>query len=168
MDARTGRRQKKISSRQEKFTAQDVGGRMMPASGAMPNAGADVRKMGELRIECKYTDKDFYSLELLILEKVKLQAIKGGLEAPVLQLGFRNHLGHQELYCIIPWDPNQPRPAFRIVTTNKSTRLYKDQLNLALVNGKKLVVAFEEKKPFQEFEILRWEEYLDRINNAAY
>lgn len=159
MDARTGRRQKKISGRQERETARDLGGRTMPASGALPESGGDVRKMGELRVECKYTDKDHYVLELSILEKVKLQAIKGGLEAPVLQLGFRDQYGRLDNYAILPWSPRLPRPALRIATDAKSTRLYHQQLRMGLVNGAKMAVCFGPS----EFEVMHWDDYLNQL-----
>ena len=173
MDARTGRRQKKISTRQERRAAEDVGGRTQPASGALPEAGGDVRKRGELRIECKYTDNDFYVLELATLEKVKLQAIKGGLEAPVLQIGFRDRFGRLDLYAVIPWDPRKPRPALCIETTAKSTRLQQAYLRLALVDNYDVVgggtrrlqqkaVMMVRFLPKADFEIMHWQDYLNQ------
>lgn len=163
MDARIGRRQKKISTRQERRAAQDVGGRTQPASGALPMAGGDVRKRGELRVECKYTDKDYYVLELAVLEKVKLQAIKGGLEAPVLQLGFRDQYGRLDLYAVVPWNPSKPRPSLRIETTARSTRIQHAFLRLHLVNNATLQVTF---LPSPDFEVMHWQDYLNQQEQA--
>ena len=52
------------------------------------SGGGDARKQGELRVECKYTDKEKFSLTLEVLDQIRTQATKGGLEAPVLQLSF--------------------------------------------------------------------------------
>ena len=55
MDARTSKRQKKISAKQERRMAEDLGGRVQPASGAMKHAKGDVRVMGVVRAEAKFT-----------------------------------------------------------------------------------------------------------------
>lgn len=89
MDAVTSKRQKKMSLRQERSVAKDLGGRLVAGSGAGPTSGGgDVRKRFEIRAECKVTEKDFFVVQYSDLHKIQQQAIKGGLEQPVLQVQF--------------------------------------------------------------------------------
>lgn len=76
------------SKLQEKRIAKDVGGRVQAGSGSSWRAKGDVRKMGDLRIEAKYTEKPTYVLKHADLEKLRLEAIEGGLEIPVMQVEF--------------------------------------------------------------------------------
>lgn len=97
------KRIKKTSLQQESRMAKLVGGRTEANSGAAKFAGADVRKQGELRIECKFTESGSYRLKLSDLEKLRLQAIDGGLESPVFQIDFRNKkTGRSKSYVVIP------------------------------------------------------------------
>jgi hypothetical protein len=83
------RRRKKISKRLEEKVAKEVGGDTTAGSGAAEfSGGADVRVAGEMRIEHKYTEGDSYVLKYADLEKLRMQAIKGGLEEPVFVVEF--------------------------------------------------------------------------------
>lgn len=73
---------------QEKRIARDVGGRVQAGSGNSWKAKGDVRKQGQLRIEAKFTEKGVYRLKLAELQKIKEEAIRGGLETPVMQVEF--------------------------------------------------------------------------------
>jgi hypothetical protein len=73
---------------QEERIAEDVGGRVQSGSGSSWSAKSDVRKMGDLRIEAKFTEKPEYTLKLDELLKLRDEAIKGGLETPIMQVEF--------------------------------------------------------------------------------
>jgi hypothetical protein len=79
---------RKRSQRQEKAVAGLLLGRTVPASGAVRHGGYDVRKQGELTIECKYTSKKSYSLKLTDLQKVKAAALRNGAEKPLMMIKF--------------------------------------------------------------------------------
>lgn len=85
------RKRKKYSQRQEKKAAKDLGAKVEANSGATKFGGADARLVDKLRIECKFTDQASYSLHLEDLDKLRKQAIMGGLEDPVFQLEFKKH-----------------------------------------------------------------------------
>ena len=105
MDAQRGRRQKEISLRQEEKIASDIGGRTVAGSGAARSSGgSDVRKKGEYRVEAKYTEAQFYSIKLSELEKLRVEAAKGGAEQPVFQIGFkRPATRHLLCFAVLPW-----------------------------------------------------------------
>lgn len=76
---------KKKSQKQEKRVACALNGKTTIASGALDFQKADVRTDKYL-VECKYTDKDFYSLKTSIWEKIRNEAIKDGLRIPLMQI----------------------------------------------------------------------------------
>lgn len=169
MDARTSRRQKKISGKQEQRMAKDLGGRVQPASGAMKHAKSDVRAMGVVRGEAKYTTADSYVLKQEELEKIVREA---GLEKAVLQLCFVDKRTNRPLqtFAIFPCGPAMPVMPERTQlaewqTYGKSGRIPRDSIALKLMNrhgpiwyvfSKKV----EGKDVHQWYQLLDWTEYL--------
>jgi hypothetical protein len=80
--------QQRRSRLQERRIAEEIGGREQPASGAAWNAKGDVRKLGELRVEAKYTEKNYYVLKLADLLKIRDEALLGGAEQWAFQVEF--------------------------------------------------------------------------------
>lgn len=161
MDARTSRRQKRLSKQQEASIAHQVSGRTQANSGATRlGGGGDVRGNG-LRIECKYTENQTYNLSYKDLEKVRKQAIKT-LEWPVFLFGFRDARGSLETYCVIQWrtDVKEGKP-FDIDTDSQRISLYKDFLRVALVSeGQRLRLTFRRNAVGWQYEVIRWADFL--------
>ena len=90
---------KKISKRQEKKTANDIGGRVTPASGAGKWQKGDVRAV-DIRVECKTTEKASYNLKRETLVKIEVEAHED--EIPVLALEFidPNYTMSTEFYVV--------------------------------------------------------------------
>jgi hypothetical protein len=153
-------RTKKISQRQERKMAADLGGTVEAGSGAEKFAGGDVRVVGELRGEAKYTEKDYYTLKLSDLQKIKRQAAKR-LEEAVFQIAFRNPLTcKSSIYAIVPCAISDADKEYTwvVLTCNKSTRLRDDSLNHILGDGR-FFLKFEDGS---EYEVLHWDDYLER------
>jgi len=89
----------KRSRKQEKKLAQDMGGRVQPASGA-GSAKGDVQVTGTARAECKLTRKKSYSLKLAEMEKIEKEAFYD--EIPFLQLEFQGVHPHKK-YVVMPY-----------------------------------------------------------------
>ena len=83
------KRRRKLSNKQEQKATKELGLKMSPASGATMFGGGDGRLAGKIRLECKFTEADFYILKLEDLLKLRKQAIKGGLEKPIFQIEFK-------------------------------------------------------------------------------
>lgn len=74
---------KKMSQKQEKSVAEEFNAKTVVASGAMWGSKGDVRNDKYL-IECKMTQKPFYSLTKSTWEKIEKEAIKDGLRIPMM------------------------------------------------------------------------------------
>lgn len=80
---------RKKSQKQEKSVAKDMGAKTVVASGAMWNAKGDVRS-DKFLMECKTTEKDFYSITTKVWEKIAMEADKDGLRIPLLFVDLRD------------------------------------------------------------------------------
>ena len=74
---------KKKSQLQEKRVAKDLEAKTVVASGALWSAKADVRS-DEFLVECKTTEKPYYSLTMKVWEKIEKEAVKDGLRIPLM------------------------------------------------------------------------------------
>lgn len=74
---------KKKSQLQERSVAKDLNARTVVASGALWGSKGDVRH-DNLLVECKTTEKPFYSLTITVWEKIEKEAINDGLRLPVM------------------------------------------------------------------------------------
>ena len=84
---------KKRSQKQEKSVAKDFNARVTVASGALWGMKADVRN-DKFLIECKTTEKDYYSLTAKVWEKIEREAIKdhGRIPLMIIDLEDRDRL----------------------------------------------------------------------------
>ena len=74
---------KKRSQLQEKDVAKNLNAKTVVASGAMWNAKGDVRS-GKFLIECKTTEKEYYSVSSKVWEKIEEEATKDHGRTPLL------------------------------------------------------------------------------------
>lgn len=87
---------KKKSQLQERRVAKDLNAQTVVASGALWGSKGDVRH-DNLLVECKTTDKDYYSLTVAIWEKIEKEAVKDGLRLPVMCIDIK---GGKERYAV--------------------------------------------------------------------
>lgn len=167
MNSRQAHRGKRISVQQEKRAAVELGGKTTAASGAAKfSGGADVRVMGKIRLECKFTEKSDYTLRYVELQKVRKQAMKA-LEQPVLQFAFRYPNGRLKAYAVIPWDQKeQPADTDHFWNTSaNSVTFTEDQLRAALLTGRIQFLfsggPLTDPPAFRMFEIMNWQDFVD-------
>jgi hypothetical protein len=169
VDARQSRRGKRISLRQEKSTAADLGGHTTAGSGAAKfSGGADVRVMGKTRVECKYTENSDYVLKFTELEKLRKQAQKQ-LEYPVFQFAFKDPSGRLEKYAVIQWDEMET-PKVEWSTESKSMILRKHALWSAMTIGLTRVIFHvkgENSLRSKYYRVMTWDQYVERHNANA-
>lgn len=80
---------KKMSQKQERAVAEEFNAKTVVASGAKWGSKGDVRNDKYL-IECKMTQKPFYSLTKSTWEKIEKEAIKDGLRIPMMCVDVDN------------------------------------------------------------------------------
>lgn len=168
MDARTGRRQKRISRMQEKRVAAALGGKTQANSGATRlGGGGDVRVIGETRVECKFTEASSFSLKLTELKKLQKEAISA-LEEPVFNFEFRTTHGHvYQSYAVVrgygPGDTHKTTPSKRM-------NLHETDLgNWFLRDAKPLMrVCFfdRQKQAHYTYDIIPWDLYVQKREEA--
>lgn len=89
---------KRRSKKQESKVAKELSGKVTPASGALWGAKADVRSDIFL-VECKTTEKDYYSLTFNTWDKIYHEAIKDGLRIPVMCIDLLNGKQRYAVVC---------------------------------------------------------------------
>lgn len=80
---------KKRSQTQEKSVAKDFDARPTAASGALWGLKGDVRN-GKFLIECKTTEKTFYSITTEVWEKIEKEAISDHMRTPLLVIDLQD------------------------------------------------------------------------------
>lgn len=93
---------RRLVKKQERAAAESIGGHVQKASGALPYAKSDAVANGKMRVECKLTRQNRFRLQFSVLDKIQLEALKGGLEDWALQLKFVRQGGISYDYAIIP------------------------------------------------------------------
>lgn len=95
---------KRRTRRQEQEGAKLIGGRLMPASGAMPTAKGDYRKRGRWRVDEKSTETATYKLTLAQLTKSRGECI--GAEKFALPIQFVDKTTQQvvEHVVVVPYE----------------------------------------------------------------
>lgn len=80
---------KRRSQKQEKSVAKDFNAKVTVASGALWGMKADVRN-DKFLIECKTTEKDYYSLTAKVWEKIEQEAIRDHLRIPLMVIDLED------------------------------------------------------------------------------
>ena len=176
MDARQRKRNIKNSRKQEAQAAEDIGGRVQTNSGALRlGGGGDVRLRGKVRIECKLTEKEYYTLKLKELLKLKKQSIET-LEYPVFQFAFKRNTGALQKLAVVPCPRARPVSSTKgeleiLQPTSGQITIKRSDLEETLNLRKYIELHFYEiiKKDggmvlrvLRPFEIITWDTFLER------
>ncbi len=94
---------KRQSKLQERRVAEELGGSVQPGSGAPDFYKGDVRKAGDIRVECKTTGSKAYRLTQAELLKIQTEALSGGEESWAMQIQFQGQFTNRK-YAVIDWD----------------------------------------------------------------
>ena len=95
---------KKASKKAEQQLAQELGGKVQPASGAMGHSKGDIKIAGKFRIEHKLTQKKSYGLKTEELVKIASECRQG--EKPVFVVEFQEPQTMKPLsrWAVVPLD----------------------------------------------------------------
>lgn len=112
---------KRRSQKQEKNVAKKFNARLTAASGALWGMKGDVRSDKYL-IECKTTEKDYYTLTAKVWEKIQEEAIQDHMRTPLMVIDLKD----KDRYVVFrPKDFNKSMvsPLLSSVQVNKSIRI---------------------------------------------
>ena len=112
---------KRRSQKQEKSVAKKFNARLTAASGALWGMKGDVRSDKYL-IECKTTEKDYYTLTAKVWEKIQEEAIQDHMRTPLMVIDLKD----TDRYVVFrPKDFNRSMvsPLLSSVQVNKSVRI---------------------------------------------
>ena len=112
---------KRRSQKQEKSVAKKFNARLTAASGALWGMKGDVRSDKYL-IECKTTEKDYYTLTAKVWEKIQEEAIQDHMRIPLMVIDLKD----TDRYVVFrPKDFNKSMvsPLLSSVQFNKSSRI---------------------------------------------
>ena len=112
---------KRRSQKQEKSVAKKFNARVTAASGALWGMKGDVRSDKYL-IECKTTEKDYYTLTAKVWEKIQEEAIQDHMRTPLMVIDLKD----TDRYVVFrPKDFNRSivSPLLSSVQVNKSVRI---------------------------------------------
>lgn len=109
------------SNKQEREVAKIFGGKQVIASGSLWFADSDVRS-DKCLIECKTTEKDYYTLTAKVWEKIQEEAIQDHMRTPLMVIDLKD----TDRYVVFrPKDFNKSMvsPLLSSVQVNKSIRI---------------------------------------------
>ena len=112
---------KRRSQKQEKRVAKKFNARLTAASGALWGMKGDVRSDKYL-IECKTTEKDYYTLTAKVWEKIQEEAIQDHMRTPLMVIDLKD----TDRYVVFrPKDFNKSMvsPLLSSIQVNKSVRI---------------------------------------------
>jgi hypothetical protein len=156
---------KKKSQKQEARTAKEFRGLTQPASGALSGAKGDVRtgqrdgdhfNEDDFLIENKFTDEDFYKLDLRTWAKINEEAIRDNFRTPLMQIDI------QDVSCVVV-DYNyfiasvEPQGQFTFDFEDiktKSVRIKKSQLEVGLAFAYKNGYTYALQYDFADYHLV--------------
>ena len=153
---------KKKSQLQERRVAKDLNARTVVASGALWSAKADVRS-DNLLVECKTTEKDFYSLTLATWEKIEKEAIKDGMRLPVMCVDIK---GGKERYAVFIHKYFKHYNHYSEIYDGDDT-VWTDKKSFRVDKPKRVVMAcYRKSGEIPYFTVTPWDDFVYMINGG--
>lgn len=149
---------KKKSQLQEKSVAKDLNARTVVASGALWGSKGDVRH-DNLLVECKTTEKDFYSLTLTTWEKIEREAVRDGLRIPVMCIDIK---GGKERYAVFLNKNFRHYRSYSEVALMGQETLWTDRKSFRVDRAKSVVFVSVVNKSGESpaFTVAHWDDFL--------
>lgn len=154
-----------------------MGGTVQKGSGSSDFAKGDFRNVGNIRGECKCTSKLVYILKEDELQKIKLEALKGGFEDWVMQVEFLGQVGSSKKFAVVDckmfmemWTEARPQgytslSSQSIVQVGKSHQLKVDELKYGHGLHVTEILFTEDKETVGTrdpvYLVVPWQAYLD-------
>ena len=155
---------KKKSQLQEKSVAKDLDARTVIASGSLWGSKGDVRH-DDFLVECKTTEKPYYSLTMKVWEKIEKEAIKDGLRIPLMCIDINNgedryavflekHFKHYRSYCEV----------------SPEETCWSDKKSFQVCEPERILMVGFKKSPYGEspaFIVMPWDDFLYMLKGGV-
>ena len=155
---------KKKSQKQEKSVAKDLNARTVVASGALWGSKGDVRH-DNLLVECKTTEKDFYSVTMSVWDKIEREAVKDGLRVPIMCIDLKDG---KERYAVFLAKDFEHYKSYSEVTVMYDLSWSDKKSFRVSCPERVLMVNFRRKSTGESpcFVIIPWEDFLYMLKNG--
>lgn len=143
------------SKNQENKVAKELSGRVTPASGALWGSKGDV-KSDKFLVECKTTEKEFYTLTFNVWDKIYREAIKEGLRIPVMCIDIMNG---KKRFAVM-YTPDLPEEVANSIPASNS-------------EGMSFRVSYEQRKFLSKrgkcynLSVISWQTFLEEVVKSA-
>ena len=153
---------KKKSQKQEKSVAKDLNAKTVIASGALWGSKGDVRH-DQFLVECKTTDKPFYSLTMKVWEKIEKEAVKDGLRIPVMCVDLN---GGKERYAVFVSKHFTSYKEYHEVT-GYTDMMWSDKKSFHVDSPKRvLMISYLDHGETMTFTVIPWDDFLYMIRGG--
>lgn len=153
---------KQRSKKREKEIANDIGGRAHAASGALWFKKSDASN-AYFQVEDKFTDKDFYTLNISSLKKIEKEALSHG-KTPVFRFGFTDGKFKEDYALLRINDSNKPSDVDRVDSISvdkKSLRLYSEKLKASYLGSNSYaIVLITFNITNNTYILIQWDDFL--------
>lgn len=153
---------KQRSKKREKEIANDIGGRAHAASGALWFKKSDASN-AHFQVEDKFTDKDFYTLNISSLKKIEKEALSHG-KTPIFRFGFTDGKFKEDYALLRINDSNKLSDIYgieKIVVDKKSVRLYSEKLKFAyLCSNSYAIMLITFNITNNTYILIQWDDFL--------
>lgn len=148
---------KRNSKNQESKVAKELSGKVTPASGALWGAKADVRNDIFL-VECKTTEKDFYSLTFNTWDKIYHEAIKDGLRIPVMCIDLSNGKQRYAVMCSKDLPDSVERQSFLQRDYDKIPKT-----SFRVKSKGSFVVSNRQQDKVFNLSVIEWSDFIEKV-----
>ena len=155
---------KKKSQKQEKSVAKDLNAHTVIASGALWGSKGDVRH-DNLLVECKTTEKDFYSVTMSVWNKIEREAVKDGLRVPIMCIDLKDG---KERYAVFLAKDFEHYKSYSEVTVMYDLS-WSDKKSFRVTCPERVLMVNFRRKSMGEspcFIIIPWEDFLYMLRNG--
>ena len=153
---------KKKSQIQEKSVAKDLDARTVVASGALWGSKGDVRH-NDFLVECKTTEKPYYSLTMKVWEKIEKEAVRDGLRIPLMCVDINNG---EDRYAVFLEKHFRHYKTYYDLETGDSSWSDRDSFRVQYPE-RVLMLGYEDDGETPVFIVAPWDDFLYMLKGGV-
>lgn len=155
-------RVKKKSQLQERSVAKDLNAKTVVASGALWGSKGDVRH-DEFLVECKTTEKPYYSLTMKVWEKIEKEAVRDGLRVPLMCVDINNG---EDRYAVFLEKHFKHYKTYYDLETGDCSWCDRDSFRIQYPE-RILMICYEDNGETPVFVVAPWDDFLYMLKGGV-